>query len=231
LIDHLLENDYAVATFDLPGHGLSEGARCEIDDFSQYALALRDFQQTVNPYIEGPRHFLGHSTGASAILQLMSEGGGNDFERIILAAPLIRCTQWDKSKLGYTYNIPFIESVPRIFRENSSDPDYLEFIKNHDPLQFRYVPLSWVKALHQWNENIEQMHIDKRSIEIIQGDSDKIVDWKYNMNFLDEKFPFAQLNIIEGANHDLLNESPALREEVFNLVTASETADCLCCCR
>ncbi len=45
LIKYLLEAVYAVAAFDLPGHGLSTGQRGAIDDFAQYSQVLIDFAE------------------------------------------------------------------------------------------------------------------------------------------------------------------------------------------
>ncbi|MFI4910373.1 MAG: alpha/beta hydrolase [Sedimentisphaeraceae bacterium JB056] len=218
LIGELLKNNFAVATFDLPGHGISEGEKCEIENFIQYADALSDFLRTTKPILNSPYNFIGHSTGASAMMELLLSKREIDFERIILAAPLIRCAQWKKSRLGYTFEIPFIKSVPRMFRKNSSDEAFLSFIKDNDPLQTRFVPLSWVSALHKWNDRIETLPASLQRVEILQGCCDKIVDWQYNMMFIQRKFPHAEINIIENANHELFNESKKIRKDVFRLV-------------
>ena len=47
LIPFLLKNQYAVAVFDLPGHGLSSGRQAEIDSFDQYITVTQDFLNVI----------------------------------------------------------------------------------------------------------------------------------------------------------------------------------------
>ena len=54
MAEYLLEQGYAVVMFDLPGHGLSEGKRASIDDFSQYGCALSDFLAVIENHVHGP---------------------------------------------------------------------------------------------------------------------------------------------------------------------------------
>ncbi len=218
LFTHLLSHGFAVAAFDLPGHGISQGAKCEIDDFSQYGSALEQFIEAAGPLVKKPYHFIGHSTGASAAIDILLKGGGGEFERIVLAAPLVHCAAWEKSRLGSKINIPFVKSVPRVFRKNSSDRKFVNFVKNKDPLQSRFVTLNWVRAMHRWNGKLETADICSRKIEIIHGTVDKIVDMEYNIAFLRGKFPNAKVCMIEGANHELFNESDVLRRWAFGII-------------
>jgi alpha-beta hydrolase superfamily lysophospholipase len=71
LIRHLLSGGFAVAAFDLPGHGFSGGERTAVDDFVQYRRALVDFADEVRGRLEGPVHFVGHSTGGSAMIDYL----------------------------------------------------------------------------------------------------------------------------------------------------------------
>ncbi len=220
LIEYLLKAGYAVAAFDLPGLGLSSGRRAAIDNFSQYSRALIDFTDKVRPQLKGPYHFVGHSTGAAAVLDYLLCSNSNDtiFDRVVLIAPLIHCTSWEKSKLGYNKKIRFIKSIPRIFCKNSSNADFLDFVKNKDPLQNRTMPLKWVRALHKWNEKIDDLPASEKSVKIIQGTSDKTVDWRFNIKFIQEKFKDVEVSLIENANHELFNESANMRKEVFSQI-------------
>ena len=215
LVKYLLEAGYAVAAFDLPGHGLSSGQRATIDDFTQYSQALIDFTDKVRPQLNGPYHFVGHSTGAAAIIDYLLYNNDTIFDHVILAAPLVHCAAWEQSKIGYNEKIQFIKSVPRIFRKNSSDTNFLDFIKNKDPLQTRTIPLKWVRALHKWNEKIVDLPPCEKSVKVIQGTKDKTVDWRFNIKFLQTKFNKTQVSLIEKANHELFNESPDIRKEIF----------------
>ncbi|MBC8481614.1 MAG: alpha/beta hydrolase [Planctomycetes bacterium] len=215
LIKYLLESGYAVAAFDLPGHGLSSGQRGSIDDFAQYSRALTDFADKVKPQLKPPYHFVGHSTGAAAVIDYLLTNKNPIFDRIVLAAPLVHCAAWEQSKIGYNEKIQFIKSVPRVFRKNSSSSDFLDFIKNKDTLQTRTIPLKWVRALHKWNEKIADSPLCNKPVKIIQGSKDTTIDWRFNIKFLQAKFSNAEVSQIKNANHELFNESDDIRNEVF----------------
>ena len=104
--------------------------------------------------------------------------------------------------------------MPRIFRKNSSDLSYLKFIKN-DPLQNKRLPLKFFRALKKWEVRIKHYEVLERTIFIIQGTEDSIVDWKYNIKFLKKKTETVHLKLIENAKHQLVNEKASIREEVF----------------
>jgi len=218
LTGHLLGNGFAVALFDLPGHGLSSGRGGEINGFRQYSLALVDFSDIVRSNLDSPYHFIGHSTGASAYLDYALKTGDDIFDRVILASPLVHCSGWNQTKISYNQKVRFFKKVPRVFRQSSSDPDFLEFVKNKDPLQSRAVPLKWVRALHKWNEEILNLPSCEKGIKIIQGASDKTVDWKYNIKFLKSKFSDIDICLLKKARHELFNESREIRNEVFSRI-------------
>lgn len=218
LIKYLLKAGYAVAAFDLPGLGLSTGKRGEVEDFSQYSQALMDFADTLKPLLNAPYHFIGHSTGSTAILDSLLTNKDNVFDRVILTAPLVHCTGWEQSKISYNEKIQFVKSVPRIFRKSSSDAKFLKFVKHKDPLQTKTIPLIWVRALHKWNDKIADSPTCEKPIKIIQGTNDATIDWQYNIEFLLEKFSNAEVSMIENARHELFNESTDIRANVFSQI-------------
>ncbi len=219
LIRHLLSNGFAVASFDLPGHGLSGGDRGAIEDFSQYRVALVDFTNKVMDRLEGPVHFVGHSTGGSAVIDYLLTEKESVFDKIVLAGPLVHCQGWELSKISSQDKFQLIKQVPRIFRKSSSDEAFLNFIKNDDWLQTKYLPLKWVRALHSWNEKIVTHDSCDRVVMIIQGTEDSTVDWRYNIKFLRAKFSEVRVNMVEDAGHELFNESVDMREDVFFLIS------------
>ncbi len=215
LIRFLIESGFAVAAFDLPGHGLSTGKRAAIEDFSQYSQALTDFVDAANKHIEGPYHLIGFSTGGSAAIDCLFVNRGNDFDKVILVAPLVHCVGWGPSRAGSKIFGTFVKSVPRVDRNESSDRQYLEFVKT-DPMQIRKVPLEWVSALHAWNDKIADLPSCPAKAKVIQGTKDTTVDWKFNVEFIREKFRNADVSLIEDGRHELLNESVDIRKKVFS---------------
>lgn len=218
LIRFLLENKYAVAVFDLPGHGLSSGETAAISSFDQYITATQDFMQIVKGRLKGPFHAVGFSTGASILIEMLLENIAYDFEQIVLAAPLIHWSAYEQSKGTYKVYSSFTDKIPRFHRKNSSDKDFLIFNKTQDYLHSKHLSLKWVKALFDWNGKIEPMGPCDKEVLVLQGDKDGTVDWKYNVKLIQEKFPNSRLEMIPGANHELFNEAIEYKQRALDLI-------------
>ncbi|MEW6459854.1 MAG: alpha/beta hydrolase, partial [Pseudomonadota bacterium] len=64
VIDWALAMNFAVLACDLPGHGLSCGARASIGDFAEYQQVLAGlFEQAAELDLPQPWHLCGQSTG------------------------------------------------------------------------------------------------------------------------------------------------------------------------
>ena len=79
LIRFLLGNGFAVAVFDLPGHGFSTGETAAIDSFDQYVQVAEDFIARVRLRLDGPYHAIGFSTGCSILIEMLLENIADDF--------------------------------------------------------------------------------------------------------------------------------------------------------
>ena len=219
LIRFLLENGFAVAVYDFPGHGLSSGQTAAIDSFDQYVQTTQDFLKLLHRYLGGPFHAVGFSTGAAILVEMMLENIADDFEKIVLAAPLIHWTAYEQSKGTYKVYTQFTDKIARFHRKNSSDKKYLIFNKTQDYLHAKHLSLKWVKALFDWNDKIEPMAACNRETLILQGDKDGTVDWHYNIDLIGKKFPNATIQMIPGANHELFNEAPEYKQQVLEFVS------------
>ncbi|MBN1816296.1 MAG: alpha/beta hydrolase [Sedimentisphaerales bacterium] len=218
LIEALLRRSFTVALYDLPGHGLSTGERGGIESFGIYSKTLKDFEKIVREQCGGPYHLLGFSTGGAAVIDYVLAAEEISFDKIILAAPLVRSSAWDTSKIGYGLMENFTDSVPRIHSDSSSDSAFLEFNRTKDVLHCQTVPLAWVKAMFEWNDAIQSLSVSDTPILVIQGDKDDTVDFKYNLQFIRGKFAKAQIRMVPGARHELFNESPSLRSQAIQYV-------------
>ena len=103
----------------------------------------------------------------------------------------------------------------RVFRKNSQDAAFLDFIRHRDPFQPRRLPAAWVSAMANWVVEMGCSTENPFAINVIQGDQDSTVDWRHNIKVLQGKFPNMELQVIQGAGHHLVNEVPVLREEIF----------------
>ncbi|MGB8225484.1 MAG: alpha/beta hydrolase [Sedimentisphaerales bacterium] len=218
LIKYLTQANFAVAVFDLPGHGLSSGQPTAIDDLSQYTDSLNDFIKIIRPQLHGPYHAIGHSTGAAIIMDYLLEGRDDCFDKVILAAPLERSDWWTLSKIGFSICRPFCSNLPRVFRKVSSDKDFLRFVRYKDPLQAKKVSVRWIGAMFKWDRKITDAKTSPRQVLVIQGTKDNIIDWKFNIKFILSKFSRAEIEFVENGRHELFNESVEIRETVFSQI-------------
>lgn len=228
LIHFLLRNHYAVAAYDMPGHGLSSGRRAWIDSFNTYTAILADFTAIVKQNLPGPYHLIGISCGGAVTLDTLLTNP-DDFERFILCAPLVRSVSWNASRFGYTIASPFIKSVPRHQRKISNDPEWLYFNRYLDYLHASSVPFSWVKAMFSWDKKLSAAEPVNKPALLIQGDKDNIVDYKHNLPVIQQKVPNLQIEMIQSGRHELFNESKPIRQKVFTEIIewlqASETPE------
>ena len=210
LIAWALDRGCNVLAFDLPGHGLSSGEPGVIDDFGDYSQAIADVLSAVSlPAL--PLWVMAQSTGAAA---LMDFAGKHDwpFAANVLLAPLVRPMGWRGVLTGYTLLHRFVDSVPRTFVENSSDKEFLAFVRS-DPLQCHRISLRWVGALRRWLRGLDLSDFGVGPALIIQGDEDGTVDWRYNVGVVRKLFPASRVEYLAGAGHHLANESEAYRRE------------------
>jgi alpha-beta hydrolase superfamily lysophospholipase len=219
LIRLLVNQGLAVAVYDLPGHGLSGGEACTIDDFSTYVDIFSDFIDLCRSYLPQPYHFAGHSTGCSIALDFIHRISADRFDKIVFIAPLVRSAYWNLSKAHHYLTKSFMETIPRIFFDNSSDPEFNRFIQN-DPLQCRAIPLKWIEALFAWNERIEKMEPIFHPVLILQGSEDTVVDWEFNIVFLQQKNDLARVKWFQNGRHHLINETATIREEVLKTISS-----------
>jgi len=217
LIRECVMHNYAVVTFDLPGHGLSSGPRMETGDIRTCATHLETILQITEGHLPRPFYMIAHSTGCSIALDYLHNIHPNPFDKIIFLAPLIRHEQWALAKSGYYIARPFTDTVPRRFRKNSSDEVYSEFVKQ-DPLHSDSISMNFLESVYAWNERAKDYPVWPGTICIIQGDKDRVVDWHYNLKFLREKIQHPEIHMVAGAMHQLPNESKPIRDNVFNLI-------------
>lgn len=221
VIEWALGMGFAVLSFDLPGHGLSSGARASIGDFAEYQTVLQGvLAEAAALQLPQPWHLCGQSTGGAILIDYLLTGAPSaEIGETILLAPLVRPRAWAWSQLSYRVMRHFVSEIPRRFSVNSSDADFIDFVHNHDPLQPRSLPTAWVGALSQWVPRIEAAPRSMRSPLIIQGEADMTVAWRHNLEVLQDKFAAPSILRLPDARHHLANELPALRQRYFDFLS------------
>ncbi|MCL7749340.1 alpha/beta hydrolase [Halalkalibacter alkaliphilus] len=214
-IRKLVENQYEVIVYDLPGHGLSSGERMSINSFHDYfntAKALYDFF-----FLNGEAPLLvAHSTGGAIALHLVKNKKA-DFSKMVLVAPLFRPYLWRTSTLGLFLTKPFLKKLKRVYSKNSSDEEYLAFTKM-DPLQEKVLPVSWLHALGDWLKGESFEIKDDISFLMIQGSLDRTVDVAFGEKQVKSMYPNSQIVRIYEGSHQLFNEEAVIRNQTFYIM-------------
>jgi alpha-beta hydrolase superfamily lysophospholipase len=222
LLRYCLALNLAVFAFDLPGHGLSNGEPAAIDSFSQYTAVFEEclrHAQQLNA--KEPLHIVAQSTGCAIVMDYCLRHCSacvTQIEQIVLLAPLVRPMAWRRGELTYVLVRRFIKSIKRTFVINSHDEQFLQFLRERDPLQAKRLPVSWVGALRKWLKDFERYTPCNKSVNIVQGTEDDTVDWRYNLVRIKEKFPNSEVNLLSDARHHLANESEMIRDDLCRIL-------------
>lgn len=218
LLQWLLERGWQVVLWDLPGHGLSSGTRASIDDFDDYGTCLAALQQHLELRGLAPHPWIGigQSTGAAILAtDALSQGEHSRWAGLALLAPLVRPWRWQQSSWLHWLASPFIRSLPRKYRANSSDSDFTTFLREGDPLQPERLTVTWITAMRRWMPRLLALPQSDLPVLILQGEQDLTVDWEWNLGVLERKFPRARIHRHPQARHHLVNEAEAIRQELF----------------
>lgn len=215
----LLGQGYGVVSFDLPGHGLSDGDEASIRSFDQYRDVLAKNLELAEGVLPKPWHAVGQSTGCSVILNLLgSHPTAQKFDRVVLLAPLIRAKGWNSLRWGFYILRLFKQRLGRTFNPSSHDAAFLDFLAFRDPLQARHMPMAWLGAMDRWVKDFAAFASQGKKLVIVQGDDDQTVDYRYNLKTIKSKFPNTQVFMIEAAGHQLINEAEGYREQCWSIV-------------
>lgn len=218
LIEHCLGRGYSVLIWDLPGHGLSNGRQASIRDFDDYTAVLTRVLERLREQLPAPLIAIGQSTGSAILMSWAFRqhacATACPFERIALLAPLVRPARWGSVRFLHTVIRPFRDGVRRKFMDNSSDRQFLDFVRA-DPLQSLVLPVPWVTAMRAWVRRFDKSPVVELAPLVVQGTEDETVDWRWNLAMIRRKFPHADVRMLEGARHQLVNESPPIRDAVF----------------
>lgn len=221
MIEYLLQQSYAVISYDLPGHGLTTGDLVAIPDFHRYQVVFKTVIEYVASDLPQPWHLVGQSTGAAIIIDYLASHHFQDecpFQKFVLLAPLIRPRNWGLNKKLHALMSLIKNYAVRKFSLNSHDTSFLHFLSLSDPLQSRFLSGQWVFALKKWVPKIESSKPVPFSPLIIQGQLDGTVQWENNLLVLKRLFKSPEIVYFPRMRHQVVNEHVSIRNEVFALV-------------
>lgn len=229
IIEEIIEQGFSVITYDLPGHGLSEGSVASIQEFSIYQdilQALAHWADGQLAHLPKPWVGIGQSTGGAIwidhTLTAAAQRRTPMIDRVLLLSPLVRPAKsaWWHNSVGLTLIKKIKRNVPRNFRRNNHNPEFLRFVRLTDPLQPRVMSLEWILALAKWMVRIEQLPACRMPVWVAQGAKDQTVDWRYNLEFIRKKFRLQTLLMLEEGSHQLINERADIRAALTGLIPA-----------
>ncbi|NLP01649.1 MAG: alpha/beta hydrolase [Fibrobacter sp.] len=213
LIKLCLDLDYTVVCFDLPGHGLSSGVRASIDNFSEYGRALASVRKKAESVIDSSLIITAHSTGCAAAFEYLTLPDRAAVKKMIMISPLVKMAWYFPARAGLVILSPFTQRSMRLYRNQSSDKEFLHFLKN-DPMRIDHFPFRWARSYFSWFDKTRSWEIRKEpEICVIQGTKDDVVNWRYNIDFLKSKFTDISIHLIKGARHQGMNEAGVFKEE------------------
>lgn len=218
LIGFLLGRGYRVVSWDLPGHGLSDGPRGAIDSFAVYTTVFGKVVGLVKESFPGPLHVIGHSTGCLVAFNFLASARVDPFDSVVFVAPLARHFLWEPGVFGHAVlKKTGITRLPRMVMNVSGDEAFNNLLR-HDPLNSGWVPVSWPAALYAWEQNRPVCMVSRRRVLLLTGTHDTVVDATWNMNWYQQVLPSAEVMTVPGGRHHLLNEEPAIREVVYQVL-------------
>lgn len=213
-----------VLIYDLPGHGLSSGRPTAIGSFREYQRVLLTMLGLSRDRIPVPWIAIGQSTGGAVLIDyLLSFREAPEaiaFSGVVLLAPLVRPMGFRRGKWLHSLIQPFRETWRRVFTANSNDGEFVRFLKEHDPLQARFMAMNWVTALKRWVPSIEAALPVDYDLAVVQGEQDMTVDWQHNLRVLRRKFRRLRLYQIPEGRHHLVNEAEPILAQVQDAVGA-----------
>lgn len=210
LIERLTSIGISVHTFDLRGHGESEGARGHVDRFADY---LDDLQRVIDtvPNDGKPRILLAHSLGSLIALSYLRThpttfdafAVSSPYLGPAFAVPAARVILAKTASL-ITPAMPFDSGLDPAWV--SRDPEIVDAYRN-DPHVFSTATPRWFTEVSAAQEELlaHANEIQTPALFLVAG-SDRIADHRIALRF------FEQL----GSSDKELREYPQLYHEVFN---------------
>ncbi|KAF2955982.1 alpha/beta hydrolase [Marinitoga sp. 38H-ov] len=212
LIERLLDLNYEIITFDLPGHGLSEGKRGHIKNIYK-----------VYDYIEEitPDNFIlfGHSLGGLIALRY-SEYSNKKPKKLILSSPAVGKLYTPSQKIL----LMLFGFLKRLTISNGIDPKDIchddEAIRKYieDPLVHNKISFGSIKQLFSEAEiAIDEAENLNMPILLQYGEMDRIINVD-NWKILSEKLKNAHIQKYKYAKHEVFNEPKYKEAFISNLL-------------
>jgi len=212
-----IKEGFDVLCLELPGHGNSSGKRADIASIEVYAHLYREILPQVFALKYDSISFYGHSTGNLGMIDYLLDQREHQFDKIIMATPLIRSYLWDLSRFGYKLSYWFLKKYPRrpFFIR---DPEYKE-LKKLDPHPISTVPAHWFYQLMVWNEALlKDTRTSEGPVHVIFAAEDTVIDFEFNKKFIEERFPNSTISVINDSDHLLHFQKDGVKKKFYEIL-------------
>jgi len=245
--EFLNERKWDVCFLDLPGHGLSDGRRANIDRFSDYIESFQSFFAAVESKLSSPpRVLFGHSLGGLVVIRVLQVLGKSlPFNKAVLSSPLLGLS--DSTFHGA--NVLFQNACSRKVASAligclpnwtlPNEGDLSGSVLTHDrrvladrasdPLISPQVTVHWTREfLRAIEMAFEQSTEIKVPVGMFQAGEDRVVSRAASERF------FNLLNIspkkfivYEKMYHEILNETERVRvmEDIYDWICSDSDAE------
>jgi len=220
--EKLVENGFAAATYDLRGHGHSEGIKAFVWTFDEYEDDLDTFIKRIYDYYPGKKIFLaGHSMGGTIAAFFSLRPYLYNIKGLILTSPAVEKGDGFSIIMVVisTFIGKFFPIMSTIKTESSFISRDLSVVENYekDPLVYhKGAPAKTAYEIQNATKKI-QKKINEISMPffILHGGENRIVDVKGSIKFYEmAKSKDKKLKIYERLYHEILNEPE--KNEVIN---------------
>ncbi|MGC2289132.1 MAG: lysophospholipase [Thermoplasmata archaeon] len=204
---------FAVAAFDLRGHGRSEGRRAWVRRFDEYLDDLAQVLQVARQeYPSGPVFLLGHSMGGAIITRFVIERRPSVAGFVLSAPALLPAANVSKVAIGFTKFLSAIAPGAAVFRTSnadfSRDPAVVTAM-DHDPLIYQKPAPARTAAelLHA----MDRVRVGRPTLTtpflVLHGTADRLTNPAGSQALLDGAASADKtLRLYPGLYHDLLHE-------------------------
>jgi len=218
----LVARNISVFSFDLRGHGLSEGARGDVSAFPRFLEDLLVMEGVLSEEVPGslPRFLIGHSMGGLIALNRVSTLG-EGYDGAIFSAPWLRVPRprWMRrlaTSFGWLFPrapLPNGLGSQRLTR----DPVVAEAWKNDPLIHARVTGGLFREAERVQNELLQRSIHPGIPLLFLLAGADRVVDTRISQEFaMGIVQEDVRVEILEGREHEPFNDLG--REEVFQIV-------------
>lgn len=225
LLRYFAKSDVNFYSFDMRGHGNSEGKRGHADSFDLYVRDLSDFVSEVLKRENKERFFLlGHSLGGAITLRYAQEGINQDnILGLVLSSPALRVRMDFEKRIKKVVGSFLSKFSPATtvdanleLRFLSHDPEVIEAYRQ-DPLVHGKVSFRMGTELLELGPRlIRKAGVLRCPVLILHGQEDGLIDVNGSTELYKNLiYRNKRIRIYPDLYHELMNEFPEHREEVF----------------